>query len=348
VWRLEQGTQVTGEVLPPASNLTTCSHYALTVSAGAKLHQCNMCVLWLQVMSASQSVHLIPSSFPALRHLHLFNVQLGSGELFSMLAAQAPCPLTSLTMSYCKIKDTAVDAAASALARLPSLTAFNLMWGWVPLRVASQLPGLTHLDVPVCEEVPAADVELVTIAARNPGLQSLTLAASDAPLSHGTLKSLLTSCANIRVLDLSSIAITDQHLDILLRHGTNITDLTLGDLKPTVSRAGSTCRWQRLWLTWPPDILDGLAYLPLKSVQELKTGDSAGAVVARYSIIPGLPASEISASPDSRGHGRCATPAPHKPVPFLPAPPSPAAGCLQPGGLPSMEEAASNKSSAVC
>jgi hypothetical protein len=172
-----------------------------------------------------------------------------------------------------------MDATAAALAHLPRLTALHLTRKSNPLHIASQLTKLTSLDVAVdgeVQEVPAGS-GLATIAARNPGLQSLRLAPSDASLSHKTLMSVFSSCGNLTVLDVSSHrnVITDQHLDILLQHGTSITDLTLGEASIPHSRAGSPCSWRKLQLLLP-DIVTNLACLPLRSVQALIAGDTEG------------------------------------------------------------------------
>jgi hypothetical protein len=90
------------------------------------------------------------------------------------------------------------------------------------------------------------------------------------------LHCLLDSCANLTQLDLSSQDVNDQGLDILLQHGTNVMDLTLGDVHVNRSWADSTCRWQRLMLEDVHGVLAGLAYLPLRSVQRLGTVDNDG------------------------------------------------------------------------
>jgi hypothetical protein len=208
-----------------------------------------------------------------LRELFLDQVQLGDAALFTMLAAQAPCLLTSLIVSNCTIKDTAVEAAAAALARLPSLRACRVgCLGTVPLRIASQLTALTHLDGGLEAGVPFADTQLVKAVSRNKGLQSLTVSSLSVPLSSQMLKRLLDRCSNLTQIDLTSEVINDERLNILLQHGPNITDVRLGGLVLTRSRADSTCKWQRLWLDATETILAGLAYLPLRSVQELGTG----------------------------------------------------------------------------
>jgi hypothetical protein len=222
--------------------------------------------------------------------LYLYQVELGDGALFSVLAVQPACPLSSITLHSCNIKDTAVQVAAAALARLPSLRACNVDdGGTVTLCIASQLTALTHLEGELEADVPPADTQLVKAVSRNKGLQSLDVSLSrSASLSAEMLQCLLNSCTNLTQLDLSSQDVDDQGLDVLLQHGTTITDLKLGNLQITLSRADSRCRWQRLCLVGTSGVLAGLAYLPLNSVQELKTGDSAEALYLPFILSPQL------------------------------------------------------------
>jgi hypothetical protein len=91
------------------------------------------------------------------------------------------------------------------------------------------------------------------------------------------LQCLLSSCTSLTQLDLLQHEVYDQGFDILLQHG-NLTDLKLGEVGITRSRADRPCKWQRLWIghKLTATVLDGLAHLPLRSVQELGTGLSAG------------------------------------------------------------------------
>jgi hypothetical protein len=211
--------------------------------------------------------------------MDLFSVDLGDGALFSMLAAQPACPLSSIILRCCDIKGTAVDAAAAALARLPSLKAYHVegpQVPLVPLRVASQLTGLTHLGGGLEAGVPPPDTQLVKAVKRNKGLQSLTVHDTQSEsLSAEVLQHLLMSGSHLTQLDLSDQRVDDQGLDILLQHGSNITDLKLGGVDVSNNRADSKCRWQRLWLDDRDPLLAGLAYLPLKSVQELASYNPA-------------------------------------------------------------------------
>jgi hypothetical protein len=86
------------------------------------------------------------------------------------------------------------------------------------------------------------------------------------------LQCLLNSCTNLTQLDLTSEQLTDEGLNVLLQHGPNITDVRLGWLDLTRSRAGSVAKWQRLWMNATNGLLADLAYLPLRSVQDLGTG----------------------------------------------------------------------------
>jgi hypothetical protein len=168
-------------------------------------------------------------AFPNLTTLDLIHVHLGDGRLFSTLAAQGTCPLTSLALDHCVILDTGVEVAATALARLPSLKACRVSEG-VTLRITSQLTALTHLEG-VLEEagVPPPDTQLLTAVCRNTGLQSLTIMGlTSVKLPAGMLQRLLSSCTSLTQLDLTSQWVNDEGLDTLLQHGTNITDLRLG------------------------------------------------------------------------------------------------------------------------
>jgi hypothetical protein len=223
-----------------------------------------------------------------LTKLELNGVELGDGTLFSMLAAQAACPLSSITLHMCTIHDAAVEVAAAALAQLPSLTACHVQQGSVPLRIASQLTGLTHLEGEQEAGVPPPDTQLVKAVFRNKGLQSLTVTYTCMEwLSAEMLQHLLMGCSNLAQLDLSQ-DISDDGLDILLQHGTNITDLALSAVHTTRSWADSTCRWRSLRLRNISKAVAALAYLPLRSVQELGTGGEDGTL-----HLPLLPAPQL-------------------------------------------------------
>jgi hypothetical protein len=205
-----------------------------------------------------------------LTELQLHGQDLDDGHLFSLLAAQAPCLLTSITLHSCNINGTAVDAAAAAFARLPSLKACHVSGEDVLLQITSQLTKLTSLKGGLEAGVPPPDTQLVKAVKRNQGLQSLSVNFAG-PASAELLQCLLMSGTSLTQLDLPWKSTDDQGLDMLLKHGASITDLTLGKLDLTRSRADSPCRWQRLELMHTDSVLKGLAYLPLKSVQELKT-----------------------------------------------------------------------------
>jgi hypothetical protein len=242
----------------------------------------------VQVWEVADSAHLIAQAFPAVTELKLCKVELGDGALFSMLAAQARCPLTSLTLHWCEIKDTAVQVAATALAQLPSLRAFHVRNGGTLPSFASQLTALTHLGAGLEAGLSPPDTQLVKAVSRNKGLQSLDLLTSSVPLAAGMLQHLLMGCSSLTQLDLTSQDVDDQKLDILLEHGTNLTDVRLGRLCLTRSRAGHTCRWQSLLLVGA-GVLAGLANLPLKSVQELQTTYDS----ERAMHLPLIPSSQL-------------------------------------------------------
>jgi hypothetical protein len=224
-----------------------------------------------------------------LTKLELNGVELGDGTLFSTLAAQAACPLSSISLRYCNIKETAVGVAATALAQLPSLKACHVQGGSVPLCIASQLTALTSLEGGLEARVPPPNTQLVKAVSRNKGLQSLSVGFNASGLlSAEMLQCLLNSCTNLTELDLQHHQINDQGLDILLQHGTNISRLTLSAVHITRSRADSTCRWQRLRFEHSPDVLAGLAYLPLRSVQELETFVDAGTLHLQLTPSPQL------------------------------------------------------------
>jgi hypothetical protein len=109
------------------------------------------------------------------------------------------------------------------------------------------------------------------VAAHNHGLRSLDWANSRMPgqlLQPDLLQQVLTSCTGLTQLTLDNLAINDQGLEVLLTHGTSITDLTLGNTSLTTSKATWACSWRRLVLH--NRTLKELAYLPLKSVQQLR------------------------------------------------------------------------------
>jgi hypothetical protein len=156
------------------------------------------------------SAHLLAWAFPALTELNLYQVELGDGALFSMLAAQATCLLSSITLSDCDIKDTAVEMAATALARLPSLKACHVDPGrTVPLRIASELTSLTSLRGALDRRpgVHPVETQLVKAVSRNTGLQSLTVSFTPLKtLSAGVLQCLLQRGTSLTQIDLTSVS----------------------------------------------------------------------------------------------------------------------------------------------
>jgi hypothetical protein len=140
---------------------------------------------------------------------------------------------------------------------------------------ASQLTALTSLGGGLEADVPFPDTQLAKAVSRNKGLQSLTFKSASLPLAAEMLQHLLMSRTTLTRLEFFR-PITEEGLDILLQHGTNITDLTLGNVEITTSRADYPCRWQRLRFSGLSTVLAELAYLPLKSVQELQTTTESG------------------------------------------------------------------------
>jgi hypothetical protein len=228
----------------------------------------------VQVTNAD-SAHLFLQAFPALEELVLQRVYLCFGTLFSMLAAHNTCPLRSITLDYCTIGDAALEAAATALAQLPSLKAYHAVDRDVASPVASSLTALTSLEAGCAEAGdPPADTQLVKMVSHNRGFQSLATGPGGV-LPAELLQSLLMSCSTLTRINLYADDIGDEVLDILLQYGPNITGVALGDQTITTDRANHPCSWQRLRLGHQHNILAGLAYLPVRSVQELKTTNDA-------------------------------------------------------------------------
>jgi hypothetical protein len=245
----------------------------------------------MQVCHASHSALLLIPAFPALTKLHRYLVELEDGALFSMLAAQATCQLSSITLYECNMEGTAVDAAAAALAQLPSLKTCRVKGevSHVPLRIASQLTALTRLEGGQEAGVPPPDTQLVKAISRNTGLQSLRVSSIlFVSLSAEMLQGLLMSCSNLTKIDLFLQMLDDDGLDTLLQHGTNITDLTLGVMDIARDRADRMCKWRSLRLLHTTSVLAGLAYLPLKSVQELMTCGIEGTLRLPLTPLPQL------------------------------------------------------------
>jgi hypothetical protein len=245
----------------------------------------------MQAEIVSSSSYLLASVFPSLRELHLTSVNLEDGALFTMLAMQPNCTLTSLSLMFgridemqqgaaalgscCNMNATAVTKAAAALGRLPSLQSLHVK-GSIPLSIASNLTRLTSLGGWVKDAIDSADDELLKTAARNSKLNRLAVYGSRSlQLPAGYLMRLLTNCAHLTELDITDPTLNDEGVDVLLKHGIHIQQLTLGRASLTVRRTDSTVGWRRLKLT-SVSILTQLAYLPLRSVQVLETGDLPG------------------------------------------------------------------------
>jgi hypothetical protein len=113
------------------------------------------------------------------------------------------------------------------------------------------------------------------MATHNTQLQKLVVEGSQGVnLLACHLQHLLTSCPGLTELVLNYRSMDQDGLDTLLTHGTRITHLTLSGSSLTASRAHAPCTWEVLRLSHPS--LKQLAYLPLRSVQELTTGYSQG------------------------------------------------------------------------
>jgi hypothetical protein len=231
----------------------------------------------MQVSHVNSSSYLRASVFPSLRELNLSFVNLGDGALFTMLGLQPNCTLTSLTLASCRLDELAVTAAAAALGRLPSLQSLHIK-GTLPLSIAYNLTRLTSLGGWVKINFGSADDDLLNTVTRNSQLGRLTVHASLLPnllVPGGYLMRLLPICAPLTELDLTDTTLDDEGVDVLLKHGIHIQQLTLGRASLTVRRTDSTVGWRRLKLT-SVSILTQLAYLPLRSVQVLETGDLPG------------------------------------------------------------------------
>jgi hypothetical protein len=118
--------------------------------------------------------------------------------------------------------------------------------------------------------------EVVSAASVSPGLLRLEVEGIlFGGLHNGALQRLLTSCAHLTHLDLDLADIDPDGLDILLEYGRSITSLALGsfvDLYDSV--AERQCSWKRLHLhAIDTDNTCTLAYLPLKTVEELSIGE---------------------------------------------------------------------------
>jgi hypothetical protein len=164
-----------------------------------------------------------------------------------------------------------VRQAAAALAQLPSLQALHLEGAEcaVPTALAAQVTGLTRLSVCADLTTPVTVEQQLTIAAQNEGLGSLSIVSRHPRgqvLQPGLLQKVLTSCTGLTQLTLDTQTLDDQGLEVLLTHGTSITDLTLGETSLTTSKADRACSWQKLELH--NGHLQEYAYLPLRGVQQ--------------------------------------------------------------------------------
>jgi hypothetical protein len=179
--------------------------------------------------------------------------------------------LRYLALVNCSINTDAVKHAASTLARLPHLQDLLLVGPGVSVSIAAHLTGLTSLIL----GNDADTDQMFKVAAQNTGLVQLRFAWSPTlPLFMGShQRTLLSTCTSLTQLDIAGFHIDGQVLDLLLSHCPSITDLTLGATTLDSSRADRQCSWRKLRLRGPREgSLLQLAYLPLRSVQELVEG----------------------------------------------------------------------------
>jgi hypothetical protein len=111
------------------------------------------------------------------------------------------------------------------------------------------------------------------VVGENTGLAQLEFGRSeyDAPYTAKQQQlTLLSACTNLTQLNISGVLVDGQALDLLLTQCTSIISLTLGRTTIDSSRADKQCSWRMLHLRgpWEAKLLQ-LAYLPLRSVQEL-------------------------------------------------------------------------------
>jgi hypothetical protein len=251
---------------------------------------CHSCV---QVTDASCGAHLIPRAFPALNSLTLTRVQLGDGPLFNQLANQPSPSLTSLQLLHCSINSTAVQHTAAALAQLPGLQALHLEEAGpqAPVKLAERCTGLTSLSIKTEQAV--LGEQQVAVAAQNQGLRSLGLMSrqlSAQRLQPDLLQKVLSSCTALTQLTLTCGRVDDQ--GVLLTHGTSITDLTLGNTSLTTSKADWPCSWHKLKLRYAT--LQDLAYVPLRSVQELRvTRNGSPWALGQFDLPSRTPAAQL-------------------------------------------------------
>jgi hypothetical protein len=117
----------------------------------------------------------------------------------------------------------------------------------------------------------------VELLANKPNLEELYL---DCEKLRGSevphLQRLFDSCRHLRKLDLGMALVSAPALDVILSHGTGITSLAAGSLRPASDNATAPCAWQELFLrdTRAP-LLAHLGYLPLHSVKHLKIGGNS-------------------------------------------------------------------------
>jgi hypothetical protein len=194
--------------------------------------------------------------------------------------------VNSLVLKHCRINPSALERAAAALGRLHRLRSLQVTQSDTLMRLAAQLTGLLSLQVDQSaaatrlaiglkslegnRATPSLDEQLMLLATRNTQLQKLVITGPPLiykDLSAGHFKDLLLSCPGLTGLELHHRSIDQDGLDALLTHGTNITHLHLSSSSLTASRAHAPCSWKVLSLATPS--LQLLAYLPLKSLQEL-------------------------------------------------------------------------------
>jgi hypothetical protein len=161
-----------------------------------------------------------------------------------------------------------------------------------PTGIAGHLTGLTSLSIRTDGQAVLGEQQ-AAVAAQNQGLRSLALLCDRYPerkLQPDLLRQVLTSCTRLTQLDLHNLVVDDQGLEVLLTHGTSITDLTLGKSRLTASKADRACSWRRLVLGY--GTLQEYAYLPLKSVQLLQEVRRRPAPVVELDLPFDVPAAQ--------------------------------------------------------
>jgi hypothetical protein len=234
--------------------------------------------------SSGAHLHLLGLTFPGLRDLNLGDAHLGSGSLFAgLLGCQH---LTELTLSYCECGDEEETVTAAALlGRLTGLCSLVLE-GSTPRALASEVSTLTSLSLGNTVVYDTEDVDdaltveqLVSIAARNPQLQSLHCSPVVPSPTAQDLQLLLTSLTSLTSLSLGTRLQAAEVLT-LLRYGTHITSLSIHSMELDYCLPEQQCSWRELRLgDYFPNVLTlaNLVNILKDSVEVSFTGYSRAA-----------------------------------------------------------------------